>query len=205
MAFSASGALGLVADPPGNVYVAIKTGDPARTGVYRVPRDRSVVERLPGSGDLLFANALTFDPGGNVHVTDSVAGSVWRFPEYGSVGEVWIQHALLEPSGDTLPDGSLLPGANRIVFVPPNHSFMANTSRNWIADVRIAPNGSPDVQAMPVGFIPAPDGLAADAHGDIYAVIPAGGLIPGFTIVVARTDARNGAVTPLAFSIRRIR
>ena len=70
-------ALGLALDARGNVYVAVVTGDPATTGVYRVARDGSAA-RLPGTHAITFPNGLAFDKRGTLYVTDSIAGAVWR-------------------------------------------------------------------------------------------------------------------------------
>lgn len=197
--FEPSAALGLATDKKGNVYVAINTGDPSTTGVYFVSKDGSKVGRLPDSGAMVFANALTFDKKGRLYVTDSVTGSIWRFSKHCRCGEMWVQHPLLEPSDAPPGPGGPLPGANGIVFVPPNHLYVANTANNWIADVQIKRGGSPDVQPAPVGFVPFPDGLDADPHGNVYVTVAAVGLIPNFPIAVAKIDPRNGALTPIAF------
>jgi sugar lactone lactonase YvrE len=78
-----NGPLGLAVDARGTVYAAAATFDPATQGVYRITADGSAT-RLPGTGSIAFANGLTFDQRGNLYVTDSSAGAVWRIPPGGS-------------------------------------------------------------------------------------------------------------------------
>ena len=55
---------GLAVDAPGNVYAATPTG------VFRVSRSGKAV-RLPGTEQIVGANALAFDSRGNLYVTES--------------------------------------------------------------------------------------------------------------------------------------
>jgi sugar lactone lactonase YvrE len=81
------GPTGLAVDASGNVYAADVTFDPATRGVYRIARD-GTSERLPGSGAIQFPNGLAFDQRGNLYVTDSILGAVWRIPR-GGAAEIW--------------------------------------------------------------------------------------------------------------------
>jgi sugar lactone lactonase YvrE len=46
-------------------------------GVYRVTRD-GIAERIPGTEQILVANALAFDPRGNLYVSESFLGHAER-------------------------------------------------------------------------------------------------------------------------------
>ena len=158
-----SGTTGLAVGPHGEVYAALVSFHPGTHGVWRIRRNGEA-ERLAASEKMLFPNALAFDAVGNLYVTDSQGGAVWRFPPQGA-GKLWIRHELLAPL--------FALGANGIAFVAPNHLFVANTDRTLIARIPIEPGGGP---GKPKVVAKSPelltiDGLAADAHGDLHAVI----------------------------------
>jgi sugar lactone lactonase YvrE len=181
------GVLGLAVNGHGDLYAAFSSGDPATHGVWRIGRG-GVMARLAGSEGMVIPNALAFDARGNLYVTDSQDGTVWRFPPSGP-GALWLRHSLIAP-------GAFGIGANGIVFVPPATLFVANTDQGLIARVPIRGDGSPgepDVAAA--GFeLLVVDGLAADVHGDLYAAI-AGATIFG-TAPVVKVDPRTGTITP---------
>lgn len=190
-----AGLLGLTTDPGGNVYAALVSSDPALHGVWRISADGSERSRLPGSQQMGFPNALTFDPRGNLYVTDSFDGAVWRFPG-GDGGALWIQHELLEPAPDD-PLGIPLPGANGIGFSPPNHLYAANTEKGLIAHVPInlldGSAGEPTLVTQAFALLTV-DGLAVDATGQIH------GVIPGFAVLgtspLVRVDPATGDTVP---------
>ena len=122
------GVAGLAVSPQGDLYAALPTLNPATHGVWRIERG-GAAERLPGSEAMEFPNALAFDARGNLYVTDTPQGTVWRFGRNLS-GEVWIRHELLSP-------GDFGIGANGIAFSPPRDLFVANTDRALVARIPI--------------------------------------------------------------------
>ena len=98
-------------------------------------------------------------------------------------------------------------GANGIVFDPPNHLYVANSQRNLVARITVSKNGTAgDVTVVAAGWpILNPDGLALDAHGNIYVAIPLStfpqsvadlyGLPP--TSPVVRIDPTSDEVAPV--------
>jgi sugar lactone lactonase YvrE len=178
--------LGLAMDPDGTLYAAFPSGDPASHGVWRIGRDRGMA-RLPGSDAMLTPNALAFDTRGNLHVSDSRDGTIWRFPRRGP-GALWLRHPLLAPAPGF--------GANGIAFVPPGTLFVANTDQALIARVPIRPDGSPGrPEVAAAGFeLLLVDGLAADVHGDLHAAIVGSTIFA--TAPVVRIDPRTGTITP---------
>lgn len=183
------GLVGLAVDHRGNVYAALSGGDDVRRGVWRVGRDRRP-ERLPGSAGMRTPNALAFDAEGNLYVTDSDDGTIWRFPRTGG-GALWLRHSLLahEPGFGV--------GANGIAFQPPRTLFVANTEKGLIARIPIERSGAPGVpQVVASGpDLLTVDGLALDPQGFICAAIAFGGIFGPAPVV--RIDPATGAVVPL--------
>ena len=182
-----AGVLGLAIDAQGDLYAALASFNPATHGVWRIRRGGET-ERLPDSRHMIMPNAITFGPRGNIYVTDSADGAIWRFPRAGR-GKLWIRHALLAP------DPNFGIGANGIAFVPPRDLFVANTDLGLIARVRIGQDGKPDEpEVVAAGFeLLIIDGLAADAHGQLHAVI-AGASIFG-TDPLVRVNPNTGEIT----------
>lgn len=188
----AEGLLGLTVDPRGRVYAALVALD-SNHGIWRVSRDGKSTELLPGSPDIVFPNALTFDRTGNLYVTDSFGGAIWRVRPGGSFTR-WVADALFEPLPSD-PFGFPVPGANGIAFFPPDILYVANTEQGLIAKVRIKPDGSAGtVEAVTSAFaVPTVDGIAVDAHGQIYGVLPGFALLQTSPLVTI--DRGTGAVT----------
>lgn len=189
-AFGDPGAVGLAVDAPGNVYVARETFNPDTHGVWRINRDASAV-RLPNSEAIAFPNSLAFDKVGNLYITDTILGAVWRIPP-GGEAEIWLQHELLE--GLNLPEFPYpFPlGANGIAYHQGN-LFVSNTEKALIVRIPVLVGGEagdPSVIASGPELLPI-DGIALDVHGTIYAVI-----IAQSTLV--RIDPSDGSITTLA-------
>ena len=180
-----AGITGLAFDAQDNLYAALPSFNPATHGVWRIGRN-GVAKRLAGSKRMLFLNALAFDSRGNLYVTDSIDGAVWRFPP-GGIGRPWARHPLLAPEG--------LIGANGIAFVPPDNLYIANTDRALIARIRIRPDGRPAVpQIAASGFeLLGIDGLTADAHGTLYAAIVVSKVLGTAPLVMV--DPKTGKIT----------
>jgi sugar lactone lactonase YvrE len=148
---------------------------------------------LPDSKQMTFPNALTFDSRGNLYVTDSFGGSIWRFDRDGQ-GELWVQHEVLQ-SGDN-PVGLVLPGANGIAFFPPNNLYVANTSLGMLVHITINPDGSPgsvEVAAHDPWKLLSIDGIAVDVHGIVYGVLP--GYLVTESSPVVKIDPETGEFT----------
>ncbi len=155
------GAFGLAVDAPGNVYMA------HFSGVYRVAKD-GAWERLPGTEEIGWPNALAFDKRGNLYVTDSALGAIWRIPS-GGPAELWLMDDLLYGS-DTIPGFSPV-GANGIAY---RHGclYVANTELGLILRIPILKGGDAgDPQIVADEGLYGLDGIALDVHGNIYAVL----------------------------------
>jgi hypothetical protein len=80
--------------------------------------EKSVFMTVTGNSGL---NALTFDTAGNLYVSDSFQGIIWRTGPGGGAGTVWAQDPLLIPNG--VPPF----GANGIAFNNARTAMLAPT------------------------------------------------------------------------------
>jgi len=183
-----NGPIGMAVDAPGNVYVATATFDPATSGVYKIARDGSFT-RLPGTGAITFPNGIALDKRGNVYVTDTIGGAVWRAPADGGAATKWFESPLL------LGDGSFnfgFPlGANGIAYQQ-NELVVGNTEKGRLLRIAINPDGSAgDSSLLAEGLaLLAVDGITFDVHGNVWACV-----IAQSTIV---SVSPGGAVTTIA-------
>ena len=122
---SGNGTIGMAIDAPGNVYVATATFDPATSGVYKIARDGSFA-RLPGTGAITFPNGIALDKNGNVYVTDTIGGAVWRVPANGGSATKWFESPLL------LGDGSFNFGFRSARTASP----IASARSSWVTPKR---------------------------------------------------------------------
>ena len=186
-----NGVVGLAVDAPGNVYVAAATLDPATSGVYKIARDGSFA-RLPGTGPIVFPNGVTLDKEGNVYVTDTILGAVWRVPVAGGPAEVWYQSPLLAGSG-IFGFGFPL-GANGIAFRQ-NAIVVGNTEGARLVRIEVEPDGNAGaVTVLAEGLaLLAVDGIAFDVHGNVWAAVISQSTImrvsPGGTMTTVATAA----------------
>jgi sugar lactone lactonase YvrE len=151
--------LGLAVDERENVYAAVWGFAEGLTGVWKVQPD--------GTAELYAAmplgsipNAMVFDILGNLYVTDSSAGAVWRIARGSREAKIWAQDDLL--GGPNFgANGIALYGNDiyvinfdmgRIVSIPIHWNRSAGAPRVYVEDSRIV-NG---------------DGIAFDIFGNAY-------------------------------------
>ena len=156
------GMLGLAVDVFGNVYAAVQSADPAVDGVWRFDRRTGDASRLPGTSAIAIPNGLAFDTRGNLFVTDSAAGAIWRIP-WGGSAQVWLQDPAL--SGDGSLGLGVPLGANGIAYRN-GILTVTNTERRTI--LAIDRSRSVDVVTTLTGN---PDGVAMDVFGNAYVAI----------------------------------
>jgi len=181
--------LGVVLGREGDLYVLANTWDPSTHGVWRVhPNGKfELYAAIPPTGSLL--NEMTFDDRGNLFVTDSTLGGIWKVSRNREV-ELWTTSNLLIWWGD--PTGPF--GANGIAYRD-GMFYVAVTDAGYgllpdlrgsnypVVTVPILEDGSagqPQV-FLSDNLVLAPDGLGLDHFGHLY-VVDFGGLAwgPGF-------------------------
>lgn len=167
------GLLGLATDARGNIYAGVQSSNPTANGVWVFDRTTGEATRIPGSEGVGFANDVAFDKRGNLYVTDSILGAIWRAPRNGTL-EPWLTG---DPNlaGNGVLGAGVPIGANGIEF----HQgvlYVAVTEQFSLVAVPVGPSGSPGssevVATFPTALFPgAPDGLAIDVHGDVYVAL----------------------------------
>jgi sugar lactone lactonase YvrE len=192
--FGAPGyACGLAVDAVGNVYMA-RPIVPAH-GVFRVGPDGDAA-LLPGTEQIIGADALAFDQQGTLYITEIFSGvfsgdpstsvfeqgGIWRIPK-GGTAQLWLRDELLTGLGPTFFPYPV--GANGIGFYH-GALYVNNTDKALVVRVPVRPDGSPgqpevwkqleDVPESPFyqsPFLPLMlDGLALDVHGNVYLAVP---------------------------------
>jgi sugar lactone lactonase YvrE len=107
-------------------------------------------------------NALTFDAAGNVYVSDSFNGIVWKTGSGGGVGTIWVQDPLLTTTG-TPPFGANGLGFNKAG----NALFVANTGNDTVVKIPVTA-GSPGTPAVFVNSINGADGIVLDSKDNLW-------------------------------------
>lgn len=186
------GLLGLTTDARGNIYAGVQSSDPDANGVWVFDRRSGEASRIQGSEAIGIANDVAFDKRGNLYITDSALGAIWRVPKHGSLEQWLVGDPNLAGTGAL---GAGVPiGANGIEH---HHGvlYVAVTEQFSLVAVPISPSGSPGssevIATFPAGDFPgAPDGLAIDVRGNVYVALIA-------QQTIAKVDG-NGNVSDVA-------
>ena len=111
-------------------------------------------------------DGLTFDPAGNVYVTDAHQGIIWKVGPGGGEASAWVSSPLLKPT--RIPPTI---GANGLAFNNGKTAlFVANTANDIIVKIPVSGDalepGTPEVFVNRVGG--GPDGLIIDEHDNLW-------------------------------------
>jgi len=118
----------------------------------------TIFTSIPGAAG---PNALTFDEEGNVYVSDSFQGIIWKTGPTGGAATVWAQSPLLTTTG--VPPF----GANGLAFNRAGTAlFVANTGDDTVVKIPVA-TGTAEVF---VNGVNGADGLAIDPDDNIWVV-----------------------------------
>lgn len=185
----AANVIGLVVDAEENVYVCVWGFiDPAGNGVWRIapggsPEHVLPIPAIPGDLYGSIPNSLAFDDDGNLYVTDSGAGAIYRLTPEGESG-MWLHNELL--LGDFF-------GANGIEYRR-SSLWVANTDRGAVVEVPILDDGSPGTPEIFVedDLLYGIDGFAFDVLGNMYAVV----IYQGTLVRVSRHGDLEVLLTP---------
>ena len=151
--------LGLAFHPQTNDLLVIDFGNARVLRVNPNTGGSSVFMTVTGGAGL---NALNFDSAGNVYVSDSFQGIIWKTGPRGGAGTIWVQDDLLKPNG-TPPFG-----ANGLQFNSAGNTlFVANTANDQIISIPVTGGvaGKPEVF---VNSVNGADGIFLDADDNIW-------------------------------------
>jgi sugar lactone lactonase YvrE len=113
-------------------------------------------------------NDITFDRAGNVYVSDSFQGVVWRTGPAGGVATVWVNSPLLRTTG--VPPF----GANGLRFNnEENAMFVANTGNDTVVEIPVTWGTSGPAPGTPSVFansVNGADGLLVDDEDNLWVV-----------------------------------
>jgi sugar lactone lactonase YvrE len=121
----------------------------------------SLFATIPG-GAAAGPNALAFDRAGNVYISDSFQGIIWRTGPAGGAPTAWVTHPLLTTTG--FPPF----GANGMDFNRRETAlFVANTGDDRVLRIPVTAGapGTPEVFTQSVN---GADGLIVDEHDNIW-------------------------------------
>src|SRR6266481_15992 len=156
-------------------------------------------------------NALTFDKSGNVYVSDSFQGVIWRTGPSGGTPTAWYAPTNPGQNNLLLPDanaGEILSppfGANGIEFNNEGTALFAlNTAYNSIVKIPVKTDGS---AGTGVTFTTGLNGLAVDANDNLWIAANQGDEIvvvdPSGRVVAKKGDfngvASDGSIQGLLF------
>ncbi len=157
--------LGLAFRPGTDELLVIDFGPVLSGGAGRVLRvdpftgTSSVFMTATGSAGL---NGLTFDANGNVYVSDSFQGIIWKTGPAGGAGTAWVTSPLL--STDGVPPF----GANGLAFNKAGNAlFVANTGDDTVVRIPVD-GGVPGIPSVFVNSINGADGLMIDGADNIW-------------------------------------
>ncbi len=162
---------GLAVDASGDVYYALPANEADVVGVYRLAADNSA-ERLPGTEAMIIPNGLAFDSAGNLYVSDSILGEIWRIPPGGSA-EIWAQHELLAGCEED-------PFGANGVAVQEGTLYAANTAKGLLVSIPMLTDGAAGEPEVVAGVdecdaefddLDGMDGIALDMDGNVYALL----------------------------------
>ena len=180
---SGSETLGVRVGPDGNLYAAVASSDPKAGGsVWRVSPDGHTMKKIatipaiPSDGGYPpFPNGLVFDSNGNLFVSDSFGGAIYRISHRGGPARLWAQDSLLQGTTAETPCGthfSGLPiGVNGMAFDSHGDLLADNTTESVIVRIPVRRDGSAGPASL---FVPqdcrlwGADGMIADRWGNVY-------------------------------------
>lgn len=151
--------LGLAFHPQTGALLVLDFGAGQVLNVNPLTGASSVFMTVTGSSGL---NALTFDSAGNVYVSDSFQGIIWKTGPNGGAGTMWVSDPLLTTTG--IPPF----GANGIEFNNAGDTmFVANTGNDTIVQIPVT-GGNPGKPSVFVNSINGADGIAIDSHDNLW-------------------------------------
>jgi sugar lactone lactonase YvrE len=145
-----------------------------QAGIYRAAAAGAPATLFASHPEMAFPNGMAFADDGQLYVTDSAAGAVFRISPAGEVSK-WVSDPLLTGNKDFCGPGMGVGvpfdiGANGII-VDGDALFVTNSDRATIVRIPIAPDGTAGAPRVFAGSscaeLGGADGLAVAPDGDL--------------------------------------
>jgi sugar lactone lactonase YvrE len=122
----------------------------------------TVFTTIPG-GAAAGPNVLTFDASGNVYISDSFQGAIWRTGPHGGAATAWAQSPLLSTTG--VPPF----GANGLAFNKAGDTlFVCNTGSDSVVKIPVVSGGAAGTAEVFVNSVNGCDGLIMDDGDNLW-------------------------------------
>ncbi len=211
-----SSVLGVRLDEEGNLFAAV-----LGFGIFEVKAGTTtpVLIGAPGAGaPEFFWNGIAIDHRGNLFVSESHFGEIWRLGKDGSFTK-WIGSPLLQGTTNPGPCGIVHPaiaagfgiiGANGVFFNKHGDMLVNNTDLGTVVRIPVNPDGSagtPGVLAGPSCTLWGADGGALDNDDNLYVAANSGNKIvkiaPSGSFTVFSASSLFNFPTDIAFGTGR--
>jgi sugar lactone lactonase YvrE len=174
-----------------DLYVVLASFVEETSGVWKVEPD-GTKQRVVAFGASEFPNDITFDGEGNMYVTESIGGAVYKVAAGSSERELWVQDPALV--GDVAVSPVPFPiGANGITYDDETSSLLvANSQVPALLEIDDDEGVAGDLWVVAAGeHLRGADGIALDRNGDVV-------LVSNFNSAVLHVDRMSGATTTIA-------
>lgn len=200
--------LGVKVGPEGYIYMAVASFNPmlSVSSVWRISPDGQDVSQFAALPQDSIPNDLVFDPQGNLYLTDSAKGQIWKIDQAGKA-EVWFADPLLQGNPTSPVAGSPL-GANGIAFDRFRRNlYVANTDYGRILRIGIRHGRAKGIEVVATSsLLVGADGIAFDVLGSLYVAVNAADRIavvsPFGTVSTLVEGAPLDAPSSLVFGAR---
>jgi sugar lactone lactonase YvrE len=153
--------LDLAFHPVSGALLVIDFGNKTVLDVNPANGAATVFATIPGGANA-GPNSIRFDAAGNVYISDSFQGKVWRTGPGGGAVVDWVSSPLLQTTG--VPPF----GANGLAFNRDRSAlFVANTGNDTVVKIPLA-GGVPGTPAVFVHSVNGADGLLIDEDDNLW-------------------------------------
>lgn len=165
--------LGVKVGPDGFIYMATAAFAPnlSTAFVWKISPAGQVTQFADLNQPGAIPNDLVFDPAGNLYVTDSGLGQIYKIDPQGQVA-VWFNHPLLLGDPSNPVAGNPL-GANGIAFAPLGcHLYVANSDFGRIVRIGFHHGRARGIETVTTSeLLRGADGIAFDALGILFVAV----------------------------------
>jgi len=160
---SLAGTRGVAISDDGGIWVAVFSTASEANGVWHIRPDGSLELAFPmPPEEAPIPNGLAFDSDGDLFITESGIGSIWKASPNGPA-ELWLQMDLLSP----LPPHRQ--GADGIAFQG-EVLYVTNFDRGTVVKVPIEADGLPAQPEILASHLSGPGAIAFDTLGNLFTV-----------------------------------